>query len=139
MYRIGFIVNTGSNPVLTAKINPIFFHKRLGNVKSFSYVYGVMIDNPLTPNDMKTVTEQLTTIFNQDELLSLMTAVGGYMNTKRNNGKSVKSETETFNKIMDAFLLSRELNAVEVSREFVNGSSMGVAEYKMSEALLETM
>jgi phage terminase large subunit GpA-like protein len=98
-----------------------------------------MIDNPLTPNDMKTVTEQLTTIFNQDELLSLMTAVGGYMNTKRNNGKSVKSETETFNKIMDAFLLSRELNAVEVSREFVNGSSMGVAEYKMSEALLETM
>jgi len=26
-----------------------------------------------------------------------------------------------------------------VSREFVNGSSMGVAEYKMSEALLETM
>jgi hypothetical protein len=139
MYRIGFIVNTGSNPVLTAKINIIFFHKRLGNVKSFSYVYGVMIDNPLTPNDMKTVTEQLTTIFNQDELLSLMTAVGGYMNTKRNNGKSVKSETETFNKIMDAFLLSRELNAVEVSREFVNGSSMGVAEYKMSEALLETM
>jgi hypothetical protein len=86
---------------------------------------------------MKTVTEQLTTIFNQDELLSLMAAVGGYMNTKRNNGKSVKSETETFNKIMDAFLLSSELNAVEVSREFVNGSSMGVGEYKMSETLLE--
>jgi hypothetical protein len=88
---------------------------------------------------MKTVTDQLVSIFTQDELLSLMTAVGGYMNTKRNNGKSVRSETETFNKIMDAFLLSSELNAVEVSREFVNGNPMGVAEYKMSEALLETM
>jgi hypothetical protein len=95
--------------------------------------------NPLTPKDMKTVTEQLTTIFSQDELLSLMTAVGGYMNTKRNNGKSTDVEIELFDKVTDAFLLSSELNAVEVSREFVNGTPMGVAEYKMSEALLETM
>jgi ethanolamine utilization microcompartment shell protein EutS len=117
----------------------IFFYKLLGYMELISYVYYVMIDNPLTPNDMKTVTEQLTTIFSQDELLSLMTAVGGYMNTKRNNGKSTDVEIELFDKVTDAFLLSSELNAVEVSREFVNGSSMGVAEYKMSEALLETM
>jgi len=117
----------------------IFFYKLLGYMELISYVYYVMIDNPLTPNDMKTVTEQLTTIFSQDELLSLMTAVGGYMNTKRNNGKSTDVENELFDKVTDAFLLSSELNAVEVSREFVNGNPMGVAEYKMSEALLETM
>jgi hypothetical protein len=98
-----------------------------------------MIDNPLTLKHMKTVTDQLVTIFSQDELLSLMTAVGGYMNTKRNNGKSTDVESALFDKVADAFLLSSELNAVEVSREFVSGTPMGVAEYKMSEALLETM
>jgi hypothetical protein len=49
-------------------------------------------------------------------------------------GKSVESETQTFNKVLEALLLSNELNAVEVDI-VPAGGNMGVAEYKMVEAM----
>jgi hypothetical protein len=83
---------------------------------------------------MNQTSEKLVSIFSQTELVTLMTAVGGYMNTKRKMGKSVESETQTFNKVLEALLLSNELNAVEVDRVSAGGR-MGVAEYKMAEAM----
>jgi hypothetical protein len=83
---------------------------------------------------MNQTSEKLVSIFSQTELVTLMTAVGGYMNTKRKMGKSVESETRTFNKVLEALLLSNELNAVEVDR-VPAGGRMGVAEYKMAEAM----
>jgi hypothetical protein len=83
---------------------------------------------------MNQTSEKLVSIFSQTELVTLMTAVGGYMNTKRKMGKSVESETRTFNKVLEALLLSNELNAVEVDR-VPAGGRMGVAEYKMTEAM----
>jgi hypothetical protein len=83
---------------------------------------------------MNQTSEKLVSIFSQTELVTLMTAVGGYMNTKRKMGKSVESETQTFNKVLEALLLSNELNAVEVDR-VPAGGRMGVAEYKMVEAM----
>ena len=83
---------------------------------------------------MNQTSEKLVSIFSQTELVTLMTAVGGYMNTKRKMGKSVESETRTFNKVLEALLLSNELNAVGVDR-VPAGGRMGVAEYKMAEAM----
>jgi hypothetical protein len=83
---------------------------------------------------MNQTSEKLVSIFSQTELVTLMTAVGGYMNTKRKMGKSVESETQTFNKVLDALLLSNELNMVEIDR-VPAGGRMGVAEYKMVEAM----
>jgi hypothetical protein len=83
---------------------------------------------------MNQTSEKLVSIFSQTELVTLMTAVGGYMNTKRKMGKSVESETRTFNKVLDALLLSNELNMVEIDR-VPAGGRMGVAEYKMVEAM----
>ena len=83
---------------------------------------------------MNQTSEKLVSIFSQTELVTLMTAVGGYMNTKRKMGKSVESETQTFNKVLDALLLSNELNMVEIDR-VPTGGRMGVAEYKMVEAM----
>jgi hypothetical protein len=83
---------------------------------------------------MNQTSEKLVSIFSQTELVTLMTAVGGYMNTKRKMGKSVDSETQTFNKVLEALLLSNELNMVEIDR-VPAGGRMGVAEYKMAEAM----
>jgi hypothetical protein len=83
---------------------------------------------------MNQTSEKLVSIFSQTELVTLMTAVGGYMNTKRKMGKSVESETQTFNKVLEALLLSNELNMVEIDR-VPAGGRMGVAEYKMAEAM----
>jgi hypothetical protein len=51
------------------------------------------------------------------------------MNIKRKMGKSVESETQTFNKVLEALLLSNELNAVEVPTR--NSGRIGVAEGKL--------
>jgi hypothetical protein len=51
------------------------------------------------------------------------------MNTKRKMGKSVESETQTFNKVLEALLLSNELNAVEVPTR--SSGRIGVAEGKL--------
>jgi len=42
---------------------------------------------------MNQTSQKLVSIFSQTELVTLMTAVGGYMNTKRKMGKPVESET----------------------------------------------
>jgi hypothetical protein len=78
---------------------------------------------------MNKTSEQLVSVFSQTELVTLMTAVGGYMNTKRKMGKSVESETQTFNKVLEALLLSNELNMVEVPTR--NSGRIGVVEGKL--------
>jgi hypothetical protein len=78
---------------------------------------------------MSQTSEKLVSVFSQTELVTLMTAVGGYMNTKRKMGKSVESETRTFNKVLDALLLSNELNMVELPTRI--SGRIGVAEGKL--------
>ena len=76
-------------------------------------------------------TQRLVSVFNQDELASLMTAMAGYVNSKRKQGRSTGVEVQAFNKIVDALLVSNYLNAVEVEDR---RGRVGVAEYKMAEA-----
>ena len=76
-------------------------------------------------------TEKLVSVFSQDELSALMTAVAGYVNTKRKQGRSTAVEVQAFNKIVDALLISNYLNAEEVE---VKPGRVGVAEYKLAEA-----
>jgi Tfp pilus assembly ATPase PilU len=78
---------------------------------------------------MNKTSENLVSIFIQTELVTLMTAVGGYMNIKRKMGKSVESETQTFNKVLEALLLSNELNMVEIPNR--TSGRIGVAEAKL--------
>ena len=78
---------------------------------------------------MSQTSEKLVSIFSQTELVTLMTAVGGYMNTKRKMGKSVESETQTFNKVLEALLLSNDLNMVEITTR--TSGRIGVAEGKL--------
>ena len=80
--------------------------------------------------------EKLVSVFNQDELAALMTAMAGYINVKRKQGRATGIETVVFNKVTDALLLSNYMNATVVDR--CNGR-MGVAEYKMSEAQYDAM
>lgn len=77
---------------------------------------------------MNKTTQKLVSIFNQDELSALMTAVGGYVNTKRKQGRSTAIETLAFNKIVEALLVSNYLNAEEVE---VKTGRIGVAEGKL--------
>ena len=76
-------------------------------------------------------TEKLVSVFTQDELASLMTAMGGYINTKNKQKRSTGIEVVAFNKIVDALLASNYLNAVEVEPAV---GRVGVAEYKLAEA-----
>jgi hypothetical protein len=77
---------------------------------------------------MNKTTQKLVSVFSQDELSSLMTAVAGYVNTKRKQGRSTAIETLAFNKIVDALLVSNYLNAEEVE---VKTGRIGVAEGKL--------
>jgi len=77
---------------------------------------------------MNNTTQKLVSVFNQDELSALMTAVGGYVNTKRKQGRSTVIETLAFNKIVEALLVSNYLNAEEVE---VKTGRIGVAEGKL--------
>ena len=85
---------------------------------------------------MNQTTEKLVSIFNQDELAALMTAMAGYINTKSKQKRATGIETVVFNKVVDALLVSNYMNAVEVVPK---AGRIGVAEYKMSEAQLEAM
>ena len=76
-------------------------------------------------------TQKLVTLFNQDELAAMMTSIGGYINTKRKQKRSTGIEVQLFNKIVDALLLSNELNAIELEP---SAGRIGCAEYKMTEA-----
>jgi hypothetical protein len=80
--------------------------------------------------------ERLVSVFNQDELSSMMTAMAGYINTKRKQGRSTGTDTVAFNKIVNALLMSNYMNATVIDR---GNGKMGAAEYKMSEAQLEAM
>jgi hypothetical protein len=81
--------------------------------------------------------ERLVSVFNQDELSSMMTAMAGYINTKRKQGRSTGTDTVAFNKIVNALLMSNYMNATIMVNSKSN--TMGVAEYKMSEAQYEAM
>lgn len=83
---------------------------------------------------MNSNTEKLVSVFSQDELTEIMTALAGYSNTKRKQNRFTGHTVQAFNKIVDALLVSNYLNAVEVDK-VPAGGRMGVAEYKMSEAM----
>lgn len=76
-------------------------------------------------------TTQLISMFNQDELSAMMTSLGGYINTKNKQKRSTGIEVQLFNKIVDALLLSNELNAIELPIH--TAGPIGCAEYKMNE------
>ena len=75
--------------------------------------------------------QKLVALFNQDELSAMMTSMAGYINSKNKQKRSTGIETQLFNKIVDALLLSNELNAVELKP---SAGRIGCAEYKASEA-----
>jgi hypothetical protein len=77
---------------------------------------------------MNQTTQKLVSVFNQDELSALMTAVAGYVNTKRKQGRSTAIETLAFNKIVEALLVSNYLNAEVVE---VKTGRIGIAEGKL--------
>jgi hypothetical protein len=87
----------------------------------------------MTTNQMN---EKLVSVFNQDELAEIMTALAGYVNIKRKQGRNTGTTVQAFNKITDALLLSNYMNAVELKPK---AGRMGCAEYKMSEAQLDAM
>jgi hypothetical protein len=80
---------------------------------------------------MNQTTEKLVSIFNQDELAALMTAMGGYINTKNKQKRATGIETVVFNKVVEALLVSNYLNAEEITPK---AGRVGVAEYKLAEA-----
>jgi hypothetical protein len=80
---------------------------------------------------MNQTTEKLVSVFNQDELAALMTAMAGYVNVKRKQGRSTGVETVVFNKVVEALLVSNYLNAEEITPK---AGRVGVAEYKLAEA-----
>jgi hypothetical protein len=75
--------------------------------------------------------EKLVSVFNQDELAEIMTALAGYANIKRKQGRSTGTTVQAFNKITDALLLSNYMNAEELEPK---AGRVGVAEYKLAEA-----
>ena len=87
---------------------------------------------------MNSNTEKLVSIFTQDELAALMTAMGGYINTKSRQKRSTGIEVVAFNKIVDALLVSNYLNAVEVEVKPDANAPMGSAAYKAYEAMYDS-
>jgi hypothetical protein len=90
----------------------------------------------LSNMNMSYNTEKLVNVFSQDELAAVMTAVAGYVATKRKQGRSTGVEVKAFNKIVDALLASNYLNAVEVKPN--SNAPMGSAEYKAWEAMYDS-
>ena len=87
---------------------------------------------------MNKTTQKLVSVFNQDELSALMTAVAGYVSTKRKQGRSTAIEVLAFNKIVDALLVSNYLNAEEVVVKPNSNAPMGSASYKAYEAMYDS-
>lgn len=87
---------------------------------------------------MNSNTEKLVSVFSQDELSALMTAMGGYINTKNKQKRSTGVEVVAFNKIVDALLVSNYLNAVEIEVKPDSRAPMGSAAYKAWEAMYES-
>ena len=82
--------------------------------------------------------EKLVSVFNQDELAALMTAMAGYVNVKRKQGRSTGIECMVFNKVTDALLLSNYLNAEEIEVKPNANAPMGSASYKAYEAMYDS-
>jgi hypothetical protein len=84
------------------------------------------------------INEKLVSVFTQDELAALMTAVAGYVNLKRKQGRSTAIECMVFNKVTDALLLSNYLNAEEIEVKPNANAPMGSAAYKAWEAMYDS-
>ena len=82
--------------------------------------------------------EKLVSVFNQDELAALMTAMAGYVNVKRKQGRSTGIECVVFNKVTDALLLSNYLNATPIEVSPNSKAPMGSAAYKAYEAMYDS-
>ena len=82
--------------------------------------------------------EKLVSIFTQDELAALMTAMAGYVNVKRKQGRSTGIECMVFNKVTDALLLSNYLNATPIEVAPNSNAPMGSAAYKAYEAMYDS-
>lgn len=80
--------------------------------------------------------ERLVSVFNQDELAEIMTALAGYVNIKRKQGRNTATTIQAFNKITDALLLSNYMNAEVMEYKEGNG---GMAYEKAVEAMYESM
>jgi len=78
-------------------------------------------------------TQKLVALFNQDELSAMMTSMAGYINMKTKQKRSTGVEVHLFNKIVDALLLSNQLNALELTIH--SAGPIGCAEYKAMEAM----
>ena len=96
------------------------------------------IFKPLNLSNMNTkeINQKLVSVFSQDELSALMTAMGGYINTKNKQRRSTGTEVVLFNKIVDALLVSNYMNAVEIKPN--SNAPMGSAEYKAYEAMYDS-
>ena len=81
-------------------------------------------------------TQSLVSVFNQDELAEIMTALAGYVNIKRKQGRNTAITIQAFNKITDALLVSNYMNAVEIKPNA--NAPMGSAEYKAWEAMYDS-
>ena len=84
------------------------------------------------------INEKLVSVFNQDELAALMTAMAGYINVKRKQGRATGIETVVFNKVTDALLVSNYLNAEVIDTKPNANAPMGSAAYKAYEAMYES-
>ena len=89
----------------------------------------------MTTNQMN---EKLVSVFNQDELAEIMTALAGYVNVKRKQGRATGTTVQAFNKITDALLLSNYMNAEEVEVKPNANAPMGSAAYKAYEAMYDS-
>jgi hypothetical protein len=87
---------------------------------------------------MNQTTEKLVSVFNQDELAALMTAMGGYINTKSKQRRSTGVEVVAFNKIVDALLVANYMNAEEIEVKPNANAPMGSAAYKAWEAMYDS-
>ena len=96
------------------------------------------IFKPLNLSNMNINSEKLVSVFSQDELSALMTAMAGYVNVKRKQGRSTGIECVVFNKVCDALLLSNELNAVVIDSKPNPNAPMGSAAYKAYEAMYDS-
>jgi hypothetical protein len=98
------------------------------------------IFKPLNLSNMNTkeINQKLVSVFTQDELAALMTAMAGYVNTKRKQGRSTGIECVVFNKVCDALLLSNYLNATPIDITPSSNAPMGSAAYKAFEAMYDS-
>ncbi len=87
---------------------------------------------------MNSNTEKLVSVFTQDELASIMTAMGGYINMKNKQKRSTGVDVVAFNKIVEALLVANYLNAEVIEVKPDANAPMGSAAYKAYEAMYDS-